>query len=575
MLTNIKIRGYAIIDALELSLGAGLTVVTGETGAGKSIVVDALGLLLGDRAESGVVRPGAERAELEAEFDLAALPAVCAWLRERDLDEPLSDGAQLVLRRIVGADGRSRASINGRATPLATLAELGELLVDLHGQHEHQSLGRRDAQLAVLDHYGRHGELLAAVAERFGALKRVRVERDALATAHADREARLDLLRFQSGELDGIAPVPGEQAALEAERSRFANIGRLVEGGRRALDSAYESDDANAYRALSAAVTDLAPLAELDPQLAPTLQALRSSQLALQEACGDLRRWLDGLELDPARRDEVESRLAELARLARKHRVGVEDLAALRQRLHAELATLQRSDARLAELDVALAATRHEFESAAFLLRDRRQRVAVELGKELSAALRELGMPGGRFALELAELSVDAATARGLDAVEFMVSVNPGQPLRPLAKVASGGELARIGLAVQAIAAGANGIPTLVFDEVDSGVGGGVAEIVGRRLRALAATAHPQGRGGARQVLCVTHLPQVAAQGHAQLRVTKTVSQGATRTAVEALDERQRVEELARMLGGVEITATTRKHAREMLERAVAASAPP
>jgi DNA repair protein RecN (Recombination protein N) len=561
MLTHLKIRGYAIIDALELELGPGLTVVTGETGAGKSIVVDALGLLLGDRAESGVVRPGAERAELDAEFDLRALPRVADWLRERDLDDSSSDEHQLVLRRIVGADGRSRASINGRAAPLGTLAELGELLVDLHGQHEHQSLGRRDAQLAVLDHYGRHGETLATVAERYVALKRVRDERESLAAAHADREARLDLLRFQAGELDALTPVAGEHAALEAERSRYANLGRLVEGGRRALDSAYDSDDANAYRALSAAIADLAPLAEIDAQLAPTLEALRSAQVSLQEASADLRRWLDGLELDPARRDEVEARLAELTRLARKHRVPVEELAALRERLHAELATLARSDARLAELDAALTLARKDYETSALALRDRRRTAAVALGKELSAALRELGMPGGRFALELAELAGDAATARGLDAVEFMVSVNPGQPLRPLAKVASGGELARIGLAVQAIAAGANGIPTLVFDEVDSGVGGGVAEIVGRRLRTL---------GHGRQVLCVTHLPQVAAQGHAQLRVTKSVAKGATRTAVEALDEKQRVEELARMLGGVEITATTRKHAREMLERATA-----
>ena len=560
MLTNLKIRGYAIIDALELTLGAGLTVVTGETGAGKSIVVDALGLLLGDRAESGVVRPGAERAELEAEFDLARLPQVSAWLRERDLDEPRDDGPQLVLRRIVGADGRSRASINGSTASLGTLAELGELLVDLHGQHEHQSLGRRDAQLVVLDHFGGHGELLAAVAERFGTLRRLRAERDALAEAHADREARLDLLRFQTGELDGLAPLAGEHAALEAERSRYANLSRLVDGGRRALDAAYESDDRNAYRALSAAVADLAPLAEIDPQLMPTLEALRSAQVSLQEASADLRRWLDGLELDPARRDEIESRLADMARVARKHRVGIEELAALRERLHGELATLTRSDQRLGELDAALLAAQRAFEDVALTLRDRRRAAASALGKELSAALRELGMPGGRFALELAELGIDAATARGLDAVEFMVSVNPGQPLRPLGKVASGGELARIGLAVQAIAAGANGIPTLVFDEVDSGVGGGVAEIVGRRLRAL---------GQARQVLCVTHLPQVAAQGHAQLRVTKSVQGGTTYTAVEALDEKQRVEELARMLGGVEITATTRKHAREMLERAV------
>jgi DNA repair protein RecN (Recombination protein N) len=568
MLTNLKIRGYAIIDALEVTLGAGLTVVTGETGAGKSIVVDALGLLLGDRAESGVVRPGAERAELEAEFDLVDLPQVRAWLRERDLDEPQDDGRLLVLRRIVGADGRSRASINGRAAPLGTLAELGEILVDLHGQHEHQSLGRREAQLAVLDHYGRHGEQLTTVAERFGALRRLRAERDALAAAHADREARLDLLRFQSGELDSLAPVTGEHAALEAERSRYANLGRLVEGGRRALDTAYDADETNAYRALSAAIADLAPLADLDPQLAPTLEALRSAQVTLQEAATDLRRWLDGLELDPARRDLVEARLADMTRLARKHRVDVDELAALRARLHEELTTLQRSDARLAELDAALLDAQRGFEQLALALRDRRRAAATALGKELTAALRELGMPGGRFALELAELGIDAATARGLDAVEFMVSVNPGQPLKPLGKVASGGELARIGLAVQAIAAGANGIPTLVFDEVDSGVGGGVAEIVGRRLRALASTSKSGGRG--RQVLCVTHLPQVAAQGHAQLRVSKSVQKGSTHTAVEALDDKQRIEELARMLGGVEITATTRKHAREMLERAVA-----
>jgi len=555
MLTHLRIRGFAIIDALELELGPGFTVITGETGAGKSIVVEALGLLLGDRADSSAVRHGAERAELEAEFALGARDPLRAWLRDQDLDE----GEQLIVRRVVGADGRSRATVNGRSVPLGTLGALGERLVDLHGQHEHQSLERRDAQLELVDHFAAAEVALDTVAARYAAFHALHGERARLAAAHAERESRLELLRFQCQELDALDPRPGEQARLEVEQRRNANLGRLAEGGRRALDAVWESDEGNANRLLAAALADLEALAALDPALAEPTEAFRGAQVQLADGSAGLRRWLDGLELDPARRDEVESRLADLTRLARKHRVGPDALAEVRARLAAERAELERSDARLAELDGALATARTGYQQASLELRALRAAAATALGKAIAKAMQELGMPGGRFAIELATLELERGTAQGLDAVEFTVSANPGQPLRPLAKVASGGELARIALAVQAIAAGTSGIATLVFDEVDSGVGGGVAEIVGRRLRGLAT---------ARQVLCVTHLPQVAAQGHAHLRVSKQVARGSTATRVEALDGKGRVEELARMLGGVELTDATRRHAREMLERA-------
>jgi DNA repair protein RecN (Recombination protein N) len=470
---------------------------------------------------------------------------------------------------VVGADGRSKAAINGRATPLATLAALGERLVDLHGQHEHQSLGKREVQLGILDHYAGVGAALAEVAQRFAAFRALRAEREALAQAHAERESRLELLRFQADELEALEPEPGEHARLETEHRRYANLGRLVEGGQRALAVAWESDDANAYRLLATALAEVEALADLDPALQPIAAALRDAQVQVQDGSAALRRWLDGLELDPIRRDEVEQRLADLTRLARKHRVEPDALAEVRTRVAAELGALERSDARLAELDGALARARSDYEHAALALRAKRSTAAAKLGKAIGQAMGELGMPGGRFALELTALAPEQGSASGMDAVEFMVSANPGQPLKALARVASGGELARIALAVQAIVVdalakdGAGAIATLVFDEVDTGVGGGVAEIVGRKLRALARD---------RQVICVTHLPQVASQGHHHLKVAKQVTrQGkaeATRTTVERLDDKERVEELARMLGGVEITAKTRAHAREMLERA-------
>lgn len=567
MLTQLKIRGFAIIDTLELELSTGLTVVTGETGAGKSIVVEALGLLLGDRADAGTVRHGAERAELEAEFNLDRAPGVAAWLREREFD----DGDGLIVRRTVGADGRSRATINGRAAPLATLAELGEQLVDLHGQHEHQSLGRRDVQLGILDHFAGNAARLARVAERFTTLRAVRAERERLAAAHTERESRLEFLRFQAVELAALGPEPGEPTRLVTEQRRYANLGKLVEGGQRALTGAWESDDENAYRLLATALAELDALVPLDPALVPIAAALREAQVQLQDGSAALRHWLDGLELDPARRDEIETRLADYTRLARKHRVEVDALDGVRLRIDGDLADLERSEVRLSELDAALAEAYAAYADAALALRAARSAAAIKLGKAITQLMHELGMPGGRFALELAPLTPEQGTAKGIDQIEFMVSANPGQPPRPLAKVASGGELSRVALAVQAIIVGksadGSAIGTLVFDEVDSGVGGGVAEIVGRKLRTLARD---------RQVLCVTHLPQVAALGHNHLLVSKAVAKSVgqrsaleeTRTAVAALSAEQRVEELARMLGGVEITAKTRAHAREMLERA-------
>jgi DNA repair protein RecN (Recombination protein N) len=559
MLVQLLIRDYAIIDTLELEFGLGLTVLTGETGAGKSIVVDALGLVLGDKADTGAVRHGAERAEVSASFQLGKRRTLRDWLREHDLDgDDHSDDDGLLLRRVIGADGRSRGYVNGNPVPLATLRELGEQLIDIHGQHEHQSLTRPSVQRETLDEFGDHAALLERVAVAHGAWRRARDELEALQAAAADRDARLDLLRFQVQELEALAFEPGELASLETEQRRNANLGRLAEHAQRALALAYEDDDAAAHRLLSGAVRELEAIADLDPKVAALLETLRGALIQLQEGAEDLRRYAADLELDPARRDEVEARLALVQQLARKHRCTGDELPALTLRLAAERERLEHAEANLASLEAQVATLAAAYRDAALILRAARGKAATALAKRITATLHELGMPGGRFEVRLEALDATPAV-HGMDGVELLVSANPGQPPRPLAKVASGGELSRIALAVQTASAGQTRLPTLVFDEVDAGIGGGVAEIVGRRLRSLA---------NARQVLCVTHLPQVASQAHQHLQVAKRIERGATHTAIRVLDERARVEELARMLGGVEITETTRRHAREMLKAA-------
>jgi DNA repair protein RecN (Recombination protein N) len=555
VLAGVSVRNFAIIDEASLELGPGLTVLTGETGAGKSILVDALGLVLGDRADAAAVRHGAERAEITATFDLAGLPEVAAWLTEQALD---ADG-ECVLRRVIGAEGRSRAWINGAPTTLQTLRELGERLVDIHGQHEHQSLGRPATQRSILDARLPDATLARAVTEAWQAWRLAVDERERLEGAGRDREQRLDLLRYQLRELESCAPVAGEAAELETEFSRLANAGKLAEGAGSALERVYEGETGAAHDAVAQAAERLAELAELDTRLAGPQRLLAEAEIQLAEAATELRRYLGGLEMDPARLDAVQARLEVLKTLAHKHQVAVDALPARQAALATEIEALEQAEIRLERAAGQVAAAEATYRDAAARLGKARGTAARKLSEEVSALMHQLGMPGGRFVAAVAHDSAAPCAPHGLDTVEFQVSANPGQPPAPVARVASGGELSRISLAIQVAAKSAQPIPVMVFDEVDSGVGGGVAEIVGRRLAEL---------GRRAQVLCVTHLPQVASQASHHLRVVKLTDGETTRTTLKTLTEAEKIEELARMLGGVEITGTTRAHAKEMRKRA-------
>jgi DNA repair protein RecN (Recombination protein N) len=551
MLTCIHIRDFAIIDSLELDLGRGLSVLTGETGAGKSILVDALGFVLGDRADAGLIRHGAKQAEVSAEFDLTDAPAAANRLAEQDL----SDGDTCLLRRVVTSEGRSRGYINGRPVPMHALKSLGEHVLDIHGQHEHQSLLRADVQMALLDGFGCAAER-AGTEQRFRDWQTAAERLNALAAANDNRSERLDLLRYQVGELDALGLAPGEATELDAEHARLANAGRLIEGCRATLDVLYDNEEISAQQLLANAERDLAELTELDPALASMAETAASAAVNVTEVADSLRHHLASLDIDPERLQWVESRIGDIHDLARKHRVEPDELPATLDRLRGELETLDQSGEQLDQLTEQVRQRERAYLEAAQSLHAARTKAAAELDAAISDAMRELGMPGGRFAVQLDFQPDGRFASSGLDRVTFMVSANPGHPLRPLAKVASGGELSRIALAIQVVGARAGALPSLVFDEVDSGVGGGVAEIVGRKLRALSAD---------RQVLCVTHLPQVASQAHRHFRVDKQTGRDITRTTIAPLGDQDRIEELARMLGGVKITQTTRDHAREMI----------
>ncbi|MGD8378020.1 MAG: DNA repair protein RecN [Gammaproteobacteria bacterium] len=556
MLERIHIRDFAIIERLELDFSTGLNVLTGETGAGKSILVDALGLVLGDRADATTVRHGAKRAEISADFDLADSAPVRSWLDEHDLG---AEG-ECIIRRVITAEGRSRGYVNGRSVPMATLKELGERLVDIHGQHEHQSLLRRDIQRNLLDNYAGNDKLLEQVASAYAEWRDIRQTLEELTEKARDRDDRLELLRHQVDELRALGLNAGELAKLEEEHDRLANSGRLLEGAQRALAMSYESEDLSAYQLLSGAARELESLADIDASLGEVRDGLNSALISLQEGAEELRRYLADLDMDPERRDWVEDRIGSAHQLARKHRVQPDDLTDLQAALEEELDSLQDADLRLGKLQAQLESLEKGYRELAGQLHDARHKAAVRLSKAVSEQMNQLGMPGGRFdAAVTSQGEAARLSPTGTDTIEFLVSANPGQPARPLAKVASGGELSRISLAIQVIAAHATDIPAMVFDEVDAGIGGGVAEIVGRQLRGL---------GSSRQVLCVTHLPQVASQAHCHFKVSKQARKESTRTAIDLLDSDGQVEELARMLGGMEITETTRTHAREMIERA-------
>lgn len=555
MLTHLQVRDFAIIDAVEIELEGGLTVLTGETGAGKSILVDALQLAVGARAGAEAIRHGADRAEVAATFDLRrADPALRGLLEEQSIDAD----DELVVRRVVTREGKSRAYLNGQQVPVQVLREVGGYLAEIHGQHEFQSLLRAAAQRQLLDAYAGAETQAAEVAS----LHRERASRAAalaaLESEARDRDARLDLLRHQVNELTALALQPDELPALAAERSRLANGGRLAEAARGALDLLYETDSGSAHALAARAHATLRQAASLDARLEALLPGLDAAVIGLADASRELTRYLDGLDSDPARQEEVEQRLAAIESSARKHRVSAAELPAKAAELQTELSRLEGVEQALESHREAVRAAGRAWTEAARRLSTVRAKAAQTLGRDISARMQTLGMTGGRFEVALHPTTSSESTPGGLEDIEFLVSANAGQPPRPLAKVASGGELSRLSLAVQVTLASRteSGGTCMVFDEVDSGVGGAVAEIVGRELAAL-------GRGA--QVLCVTHLPQVAALGSRHLRVSKLTDGKTTRTQITPLQGAARIEEVARMLGGVTITATARGHAAEMI----------
>ncbi|MFK3772099.1 DNA repair protein RecN [Pseudomonas sp. NPDC089406] len=552
MLLHLSIHNYAIVEHLDLELARGMSVITGETGAGKSIMLDALGLALGDRADSGVVRPGADKADILATFDLGDIPEAHTWLAERDLE---SDGP-CILRRVITAEGRSRGYINGTPCPLGDLKALGELLIDIHSQHEHQSLLKTDTHRRLLDEYAGAIDLARQVQLAARRWQQTRQELERLSNSGDEQRARHQLLSYQLEELDNLGLGENELVQLEQEHKNLTNAEALFGICRQVIDQCSESDSGNVLSALTVSLNRLTAVANAPKALGEAVNLIASAQIQVEEAVGELNRFLDHFDADPMRLQTLEERLDAIYTLARKHRVHPTELPHLQQRLMEEIEGLNASDESIERLGEELAAYAQHYKEKATELSALRRQAATQLATAVEQEIQRLGMPGGRFCIELTPFEHAELSPHGLEQIELLVSANPGQPLKGLAKVASGGELSRISLAIQVITAQTSRIPTLVFDEVDVGIGGPTAEIVGQLLRRL---------GERGQVLTVTHLPQVAAQGHHHLFVHKVRHSDTTHTAVANLGKRERVEEVARMLGGIDLTKESLAHARKMV----------
>lgn len=550
MLQHLLIRDFVLVERLELDFSEGFGALTGETGAGKSILVDALAFVLGERADTGLIRAGQKQTEVCATFAVGALPHVGRWLEANDL---AGEGeGDLLLRRLLDAGGRSRAYVNGSPVTLTQIRELAEFLVDIHGQHAHQSLLRSDAQRNLLDDHAGLTTLARDVAASWKEWRAAREALEAAATAGAALAEERERLGWQVQELTELAFSQEEWEALGAEHKRLAHAASLLDGAQYALGTLTEGEG-SCEELLYGVTHRLESLAEFDPQIADIAALLESAQTELAEAVTSLRRYADRADLDPARLAEVEARLAAIVDCARKYRVAPESLPELLNGWQQRLRNLEAT-ADVAAISARVENTRKKFDELSAKLSRGRKKAATALGAAVSQLMQELALGGGRF--EIALLPQEGGSAAGMETVEFRVAGLAAAEPRPLAKVASGGELSRISLAIQVVTSQSAAVPTLIFDEVDVGIGGGVAEVVGRLLAKL---------GEARQVLCVTHLPQVAARANWQWQVSKSREGDAIRSRVQLLDADGRVEEIARMLGGVDITATTRQHAREML----------
>jgi DNA repair protein RecN (Recombination protein N) len=550
MLESIQIRNFAIIDALQLEFDAGMSALTGETGAGKSIMLDAIKLVAGDRAESDNIRTGCDKAEISVCFRLEGCAAARNWLEEHEMS---ADG-DCVLRRVLHANGRSKAFINGFNATLQQLRALCDQLIDIHGQHEHQSLQRPQVQRQLLDAFLGDTTLLEQLRHKYKAYHELQRRLHEAQSGTQERQQRIDLLGLYCDELNQLNLVAGEFDSLQEEYKRLSNAGRLLDKSGAVLAQLYDDEEKNIQSMLASCEQQLRELLEFDNALAPGHELISGALIQVQEASSELRAYCDGIDLDGARLESINQRIATAQNLARKHRIETGDIVEFSANLSAELASLQGEGYDLGALQLELDKSRSDYDFSAAELSRKRQQTAAMLSEQITRVMQELGMAGGSFVIDVEP--GETPGIHGIDEIRYLVSANPGQPPKPLAKVASGGELSRISLAIQVIMSESSQIPTLIFDEVDSGVGGGVAEIVGKKLRLL---------GRDRQVLCVTHLPQVASQAHHHFRVEKTSSQDKTSTIVSALDDLERLEEVARMLGGVRITEQTRAHASEMI----------
>lgn len=554
MLTHIHIWNFAIVEALDIELESGLSVLTGETGAGKSILLDALGLALGDRADSTVIRHGESRAEISVTFDTSNAVNAEAWLKEHELDSQ----HECIIRRTVNEKGPSKAFINGKPATVQQLRELAEILVDLHGQHEHQSLMKADVQQQLLDDYANHSDLVNKVSVSFKEWNKLNTEFKKLSTAKNDQDHRLDLLKYQVNELETLNLQMGESEKLDVEYKRLSNASQLIQTTEQTLHALELSDKDSITQQLSHFTSELQQLGKTDNTLNEIASLLDNASIQINEATSELHQYVDNLELDPQRLSYLDERIGTIHNLARKHNVNPDELPKLFERLQTELDSIENADGHLEKLQQNIVVTADTYKKAANALTKSRIKSAKVLSTKVTENMQELGMEGGAFEVSLNSFDVESFNKNGNEQIEFLVSANPGSPAKSLTKVASGGEISRISLAIQVIAAESTRIPTLIFDEVDVGIGGRVAEIVGHKLKELACH---------RQVICVTHLAQVAALGKHHLQVSKKSDSATTISQINYLDKTKRVEELARMMGGIEITQQTLSHAEEMLDK--------
>jgi DNA repair protein RecN (Recombination protein N) len=552
MLCQLSINNFAIVRFLELDFKAGMTSITGETGAGKSIAIDALGLCLGNRSDANTIRPGATKTEVSARFTLHDVPLAKRWLEDNDLDA--EDGC--ILRRTINNDGRSRAYINSNPVPVSQLKAIGQLLIGIHGQHAHHAMLKNDHQLALLDSYANHKLLLDAVSGSYQRCKQVENELKHLEQAQHERISRQQLLQYQVEELNEFNLGLEEFDEIEQEHKRLANGTDLIERCQAGLHLLTESDEGNIESLLNKVASIADTLQGYDESLAPIGTMISDALIQVQESASEIESYLSSLELDPEHFAYLEKRLSTAMQLARKHHVSADKLALHHQALMSELAELADDETKLDGIRQQLESTRNAYLTNAQKLSQSRSRYAKELDKLVTQSIHELNMPKGKFTIQINH-NPDNISVNGCDSIEFMVTTNPGQPLQPISKVASGGELSRIGLGIQVITARKVATPTLIFDEVDVGISGPTASVVGRMLRSL---------GESTQVLCVTHLPQVAGNGHQHMFVNKFNKAGSTETTMQALDKDQRVKELARLLGGDVITENTLANARELLQ---------